>query len=149
MATLAVNLAVIAIPTAAYPFRRDAAVLRAAFTPNDLVLDFAKYPGGAYLGFFDLPGVPRINLDLTYLAHPDPAVFFAALRSRIDATLAQGGRVVAFGVLDPRMWDAPWGLLAAKGMPKARLAGFFARDYRIRPLPPIAGLQETEVLPKG
>ncbi len=147
-ATLAVNLAVIAVPTAAYPFRRAGAELRAAFTPKDLLLDFAAYPGGAYLGFFNTPGVPRIAVDKLYFADRDPTAFFAALRARIDGTLANGGRVIAFGVLDPRMWDAPWSLLAARGMPKARLVGFFTRNYRIKKLPPIAGLQEAEVLPR-
>ncbi len=147
-ATLAVNLAVIGVPTAAYPFRRAGAELRAAFTPKDLLLEFAAYPGGAYLGFFNTPGVPRIAVDKLYFADRDPAAFFAALRTRIDATLTNGGRVIAFGVLDPRMWDAPWGLLAARGMPKARVEGFFAHNYRIKKLPPIAGLQDAEVLPR-
>ena len=148
-ATLAVNLAVIAVPTAAYPFRRAAEELRAAFTPKDLLLDFAAYPGGAYLGFFDTPGVPRIAVDKLYFADRDPHRLLRGPPGAIDGTLANGrprGRLRSAGSADVGRTLGP---ACCEGeCPRTGSSGFFTRDLPDQEAASDRGLQEAEVLPR-
>jgi hypothetical protein len=141
------NLWAIAIPQATYPLLRYQAELHRDFGPQDLLIYFAAYPGGPYLGFFNLEGIPHVALDALYLSDPDPVSFFAKVDNRIAEARARGGRVVVFGVLDPMRWDAPWTTLASRGMPKPRLFEHFQQTYTIRPLGEIAEIPAWEIAP--
>ncbi len=143
--TLLFNLWAIAIPQATYPLLRYEAELRRGFGPRDLLIYFAAYPGGPYLGFFNLNGIPHLALDTLYVSDPHPASFFAKLDSEIAEARERGGRVVVFGVLDPMRWDAPWTSLAPAGMPKPRLFDHFQQTYTIRPLGEIGEIPAWEI----
>jgi hypothetical protein len=145
--TLLFNLWAIAIPQASYPLLRYQAELHRDFGPKDLLIYFAAYPGGAYLGFFKLDGIPNLALDLLYLRDPDPASFFSSVDSKIAEARARGGRVVIFGVLDPMRWDAPWTTLAPRVMTKPRLFEHFQQIYTIRPIGEIAEIPAWEITP--
>lgn len=145
---VATGLAYVGIPTATYPLKRYAQEIRAQLTPKDLVVGFAHYPGGAYVGFLDLPDVPRFRIDTTLeLLHHSNAVL-AEMEHRIDATLARGGRVLVFDVLDPMEWNAPWSLLYRQGLTKPKLFGFIAERYTIGPEQSMAELKVWQLTPR-
>lgn len=147
--TAAVNLAVIALPVATYPFSRYQAELRVAFTPRDLLVQFAAFPGAHYLGFFHLGTIPSLKLDLLLESNPDHGAFFKTVDARIADTLQGGGKVVLFGVLDPDSWDAPWPGLLYRHMTKAELFGFFSQHYAIEPLGEIAEIKAWQLHPRS
>ncbi len=146
--TLAVNLAVIGLPTVRYPLLRYQAELQARFTPNDLLLRFAPYPGGPYLGFFDLPGVPQLLLDQVLDRAGTTGAFFTQLGQAIDATLARGGRVFVVSALDPHDWNAPWADLPAHGLTKARLNNFLIAHYHVAAIGKLAELPTWQLTPR-
>ncbi len=148
-AVLAINLALIGLPQACYPLLRHRAALLAAFTPGDLLVDFAAYPGHAYLGSFTLPGLRVLSIDAELEQDGGPQRALDGVARQVDATLAAGGRVVVFGVLDPDDWDAPWAVLTARGLGKPRLVGFLHGRYAVRALPAIAEMPAWELRAGG
>jgi len=145
--TAAVNLATIALPQATYPLARYEAELRRDYSDHDLLIDFAAYPGGHYLGFFSLPGIPTFSLDTAFLTSGDRATFASLVRRRIDDTLGHGGQVVVFGVLDPDSWDAPWPTLIARGLSKTDLRSILADGHAVEPVGEIAEIKAWRVRP--
>jgi hypothetical protein len=143
--TIAVNLVLFAIPTATYPLARYEAAMQAQFTPRDLLIHFAAYPGRAYLGFFDLQGLREFKLDLTYEHAPNLAAFFAVLDQAITDTLHDGGRVMVFDVLDGSDWEAPWPTLTVQGLTKDRLYSHLASHFAIVRQPSIADLKVWQI----
>ena len=143
--TIAVNLALFAIPTATYPLARYEAEMRAHFTPRDLLIHFAAYPGRAYLGFFDLHGLRDLKLDVAYDESPNLNAFFAALDQAITDTLHDGGRVMVFDVLDGSDWEAPWPDLAIRGLTKDSLYSHLASRFTITRQPGIAELKVWQI----
>ncbi len=146
---LASNLLVIAIPTTRYPLLRYQAELTRQFAKGDLLVGFAAYPGGPYLGFFDLGPLQRLNLDQLLQDSPSVAEFYAEADRRFDETLARGGRVVVFGLFDPENWDAPWPEMARLGVPKAAFLAHFGSRFAVRPLGTIAELKAWELSAKA
>lgn len=145
--TASVNLAVIGIPLATYPLARYQAQILQMFTPRDLVLLFGTYPGGPWVGYYRLPGTPFVKLDQLLAHSPDPDAFYRALAARIGQTLTNGGKVVAFDILDPDNWNAPWSELPREGVTKSDLIGFFHDHFRVEPLPSIGGMKDWRILP--
>ncbi|MGH6968614.1 MAG: hypothetical protein ACREEN_05880, partial [Stellaceae bacterium] len=146
--TIALNLALWAIPEARYPLDRYQAQLARDYGASDLFLYFVTYGGGPNMSFFTLP-TPHLVLDQLYEQSKDAPVFFAAVQAKVDPVLARGGRVVIFAALDPRNWNAPWMLLTRDGMPKAKFTSFFASRYKIEPLGEIAGMPAWRLLPRA
>jgi hypothetical protein len=139
------NLWVTALPTARYPLARYQAEVAGTFGSRDLLVSFAAYPGEPYLGFFYLPDVARLRLDQLLEASPTPAAFYEAADQHIRDAIARGGRVVAFGVFDPKNWDAPWPNMARLGMTKAKFLAHFSDVFNVRPLDDIAELKVSEI----
>lgn len=146
--TIALNLALWAVPEARYPLDRYQAQLARDYGANDLFLYFVTYGGGPNMSFFNLP-TPHLVLDQLYEQSKDASVFFGAVRQNVDATLAHGGRVIVFGALDPANWNAPWMLLTRDGMPKTKFVGFFDSRYKVMPLGEIAGMKAWQLLPRA
>ncbi len=146
---VAANLAFVAVPVASYPLDRYQAEMQARFTPRDLVIAFAAFPGRPYGGVFDLPGVPQLKPDLLLQQFPDTAAFFLAMQQQIDAAVARGGRVVVFDILDQDAWDAPWPALERRGITKPVLFGFFTSHYDVQPLGSMAELKAWELRPRN
>lgn len=142
------NMLSVALPTTLYPLSRYDALTTKMFTDKDLVLGFAAYPGGPYIGFFSLNGIALLNLDQMAKGSESPEAFYTAADARIRETLAHGGRVVAFGVFDPENWDAPWPNMARRGVPKAKFLAHFQSAFEIRRLPDIAELKAWEITPR-
>ncbi len=143
--TIAINLALFAIPTATYPLARYETDMRAQFTPRDMLIHFAAYPGRAYLGFFDLHGFRDLKLDVAYDQSPNLTAFFAALDRAITDTLHDGGRVMVFDVLDRSDWEAPWPSLAIRGLTKQGLYGHLASRFTITRQPGIFELKVWQI----
>jgi len=146
--TIALNLALWAVPEARYPLERYQAQLVRDYGANDLFLYFVTYGGGANMSFFNLP-TPHLVLDQLYEQSKDPSLFFGAVQQNVDRALARGGRVVVFGALDPTNWNAPWMLLTRDGMPKAKFVAFFDSHYKVVPLGEIAGLKAWRLLSRA
>ena len=145
---LGANLWTTALPTTLYPLSRSQAAVARMFGGNDLLVSFAAYPGGPYLGFFELPGIGRLQLDRLLDDNATPEAFYAEVDRRILETLSHGGRVVMFGVLDPESWDAPWPNMTRRGVTKARLLEHFSSTFAVKPLGEIVGLKAWEVFPR-
>ncbi len=146
-ATVALNLALWALPEARYPLNQYQSQLRQEFTDQDLLLYFTTYGGGPNLSFFKL-ATPSLAIDDLYERKPDDAAFYAAVEAQTDAVFARGGRVVVFQALDPENWNAPWMILTRAGMNKAKLTGFFQDHYRVEPMGEIAEMKAWRLLPK-
>jgi hypothetical protein len=145
--TIAMNLALWALPEARYPLKQYQAELARDYGKNDLFLYFLAYGGGPNMSFFDLP-TPYLTIDKLYEDNPNDAAFEASMTQGIDAALQRNGRVVVFEALDPMNWNAPWMLLIRDGLTKDKLAGFFARHYRVEPVDDIAGMKAWRILPR-
>ncbi len=143
----AVNLAIIGVPVASFPLHAAEADVRARVAPNDLLVSFAAYPGRAYLGFFDLPGLRKLQLDNAFHDAGSIDAFFATVQREFSETWARGGRVFVFDVLDPADWDAPWLSLLSHHLSKQRLFDFFYSHYDIRRVGAVGRLQTWEILP--
>jgi hypothetical protein len=145
--TIALNLALWALPEARYPLKQYQAELRQEFTDKDLLLYFTTYGGGPNLSFFGL-STPSLAIDDLYEQKPEASAFYAAVEARTDAAFARGGRVVVFQALDPENWNAPWMILTRAGMNKAKLTGFFEGHYRVEPMGEIAETKAWQLLPR-
>ncbi|HKR18637.1 MAG TPA: hypothetical protein VJS41_00690 [Stellaceae bacterium] len=146
--TIALNLALWAVPEARYPLDHYQAELARDYNASDLFLYFVTYGGGPNMSFFTLP-TPHVVLDQLYESSKDASVFFAAVEAKVDPVLARGGRVIVFEALDPTNWNAPWMLLTRDGMPKATFTGFFDSHYKVVPEGEIAGMKAWRLLPRG
>lgn len=145
---VATNLAYVGIPTATYPLKRYSEELTRQLTPRDLIVNFAAYPGGAYAGFLETPGIPRLRPDLVLQELRTPEATLAVMASQIDATLAAGGRVLVFDMLDPVEWNAPWSLLYRRGLTKPMLKAFINGRYTVGPEQSIAELKVWQLTRK-
>jgi len=145
--TIALNLALWAVPEARYPLKHYESQLRQDYGPNDLFLYFVTYGGGPNLSFFK-SDTPHVVLDQLYEDSKDDTVFFPAVAKEIDAALARGGQVVVWGALDPENWNAPWMLLTRDGLTKDKLTGFFYSHYRVEKLGEIAEMKAWRLSPR-
>jgi hypothetical protein len=145
--TSSVNLTYIGVPVATFPLRAAEAEIRTRYGPADLLVSFAAYGGAAYLGFFQLPGLPRMTLDILYRQAGSRQSFFAAVDKSFTETWQRGGKVVVFDVLDPYNWNAPWFDISARGLTKQALNDFFETHYSVVPLGEIAGLKAWQIRP--
>jgi hypothetical protein len=118
----AANLALLAVPVATYPLARHEAELARMLGPNDLLVLFAAYPGRPYAGFYTMPDVHELPVDL-WLREPGATVdgVFHKMDATVDQTLQAGGRVLVADILDPLEWEAPWMALLGQGITKDRL----------------------------
>ena len=146
--TTSINLAYIGIPVSSFPLRAGALELNVAYTPKDLLVDFAAYPGGAYLGSFTLDGLRQLKLDQEFRASRSTDEFFDHVDAAFRSTWNNGGRVVVFDLLDPYNWNAPWFTLSRSGLTKGKLNAFLTSRYTIISLPQIARLNVWEIRPQ-
>ncbi|HEY1934617.1 MAG TPA: hypothetical protein VGG99_21630 [Acetobacteraceae bacterium] len=145
---IAANLAFVAVPVALYPLDRYQAELQARFTPRDLVIDFMAFPGRPWGGVFQLPHVPRLELDMLAREVSDNNTYFATVKQQIDAAFARGGHVYVLDVLDPNAWDAPWPELYRHHITKPALFGFFNSHYDVRYVGRMAEVKAWELTPR-
>ena len=114
--------------------------------PQDLLLFFASYPGQPYVGFFNLPTLRTLRVDLQLL---EPgATADSVLREadqEIARTLQAGGRVVVASMLSPLDWEAPWMMLLAKGVTKPRLLQMLLSSRTANPLPDLGGIKMWQI----
>jgi hypothetical protein len=136
------------LPRRGYPLQRYQAELRAELGGRDLAVYWFDYAGGPSLIFFDLPGLERLHPDRLH-REIGPQRFFPELARRLDERLAAGGRVLLFGVLDGRSWNAPWPWLRGGGLSPARFEAFLHRRYEVRDLGPVAEIPCWELRPRG
>ena len=117
-----VNLALLALPAAVYPLARDSAKLAWILGPKDLLVLFASYPGRPYAGFYDLPGVPKLFVDLL-MREPGATEKGSMYRANteINRILRDGGRVIVADILDPVDWEAPWMALLGQSVTKVQV----------------------------
>jgi hypothetical protein len=140
------NLALLAIPAATYPLSRNEAQLARMLGPKDLLVFFLAYPGHPFAGFYRLPNVPELPIDV-WLQEPGASVdcVFARMDSRIDQTLRSGGRVVVADILDPLDWNAPWPGLISLGVTKQRLDQALLASRAATRLDDLGGLKLWEL----
>jgi hypothetical protein len=136
--TLAVNLALYAIPQATYPLHNYERQLESLYSPDDLILYFVSYPGTHYLGFFNVPRLRTLAIDKVIMQSKDPDQAFARIRDEVLATQNAGGRVIVFDALDPYDWNGAWATFAGMGIAKARVTDFLASNFKIEYLGRVA-----------
>jgi hypothetical protein len=146
--TAAVNLAEVGVPVATFPLHAAEAQILSRYRPRDLLVYFAAYPGTPYLGFFDLPGLREVKLDILYRQAGSNQEFFALVDKAFTDTWKKGGRVVMFDILDPRNWDAPWFELSERGLTKTALRDFLTSHYTVLPPAKVGGLEAWEITAK-
>ena len=145
VATIA-NLALLAVPVATYPLARHEAALARMLGPNDVLVLFAAYPGQPYAGFYSMPGVHEVRIDL-WLAEPGVTVEDALHRmdATVNQTLQAGGRVLVADILNPLEWEAPWMSLLGRGVTKGRLYEALLDSRVAIRLPDVGGVKLWEL----
>lgn len=130
---LVVNLAGYGIPKARFALAERQHALHTALGQKGLYVGFAAYPGEPDSSLFDTPGLERFNIDIVQMneTKADTAALLARLDEKVDATLAQGGRVLVFRALDDGDWRGPVMQVALAGLPRARLREHLAARYAI------------------
>lgn len=141
----AVNLALLAVPTATYPVARHEAEMARLLGQDGTLVMFAAYPGRAYAGFFDLPTDRLIRLDLTLGAPGTDADAALADVDREIATKLRTGRVLVADVLDPYDWEAPWLKLLSRGVTKAQVRGALLASRQAVRLEDVGGIKVWEL----
>lgn len=136
-----------ALPRKLYPLKRYEAELQRRLTPRDVVVHWFEWSGGPSLIFMNLPGVTRTHLDRLYKRSSDPRQVLPAAERAWDRSLAGGGRVYLFGVLDDRDWNAPWPLLRRQGVTREALERQLRERYTVVDLGPVAGIPCWELRP--
>lgn len=142
----AANLALLAVPVAAYPLTRHEAELGGMLRSDDLLVSFAAYPGRAYVGMFTMPGVRRFRIDVQ-LREPGATVpgTLHALEDAVEQTLQNGGRVLVADVLSPTDWEAPWMSFLGQGLTKPQLQTALLAGRTAQPLEDIGGVKLWEL----
>lgn len=135
---LVLNVALLAVPQARYPLTRYQADMRALLKPNDLVIAFGDYGGGAHYEFINPHTAPLIMPDRVFMQNGSVAVVLDMMEREINRVLAAGGKVYVFDILDPDNWHGPWDQIAGRGLTKKRMFDFFAQRYHAEPLGLIA-----------
>lgn len=135
---LILNVGMLALPQTLYPLQRYKAEVRALLQPNDLVIAFADYGGGAHYEFINPHVAPLIMPDRLFMQNGSVDAVFDLMEREIARTLAGGGKVYVFDILDPDNWHGPWDQIAGRGLTKKRMFAFFAERYRAEPLGNIA-----------
>jgi len=136
-----------AIPKATYPLARYEEEISATFGKKYLFVHFSTWPRWHDLTQLKLPNIPHWPMDEKLLNDGNTQAVFQSSYERIDDALKQGGRVIIFGMLDKRDWDASWSLFPSKGISKNRLAKFFADRYRVVPIGELARIKAWELKP--
>ena len=135
---LILNVGMLALPQTLYPLQRYKAEVRALLQPNDLVIAFADYGGGAHYEFINPHVAPLIMPDRLFMQNGSVDAVFDLMEREIARTLAGGGKVYVFDILDPDNWHGPWDQIAGRGLTKKRMFAFFAERYRAEALGNIA-----------
>lgn len=136
------------LPRRDYPLQRYQAELQAGLAERDLAVYWFDYGGGPSLIFFDLPGLERLHPDRLHRENGGER-FFPELARRLDERLAAGDRVLLFGLLDGRWWNAPWPRLRSEGLSPARFEGFFRQRYEVLERGPVAEIPCWELRPRA
>ncbi len=142
------NLASYGLPRLAVDSRTTYAQLRALVGPGDLMVCGCAFSGRHAAYYYPLQADRRLRV-ITDLVEPRGIVsaeaFHAALEQRIAATLARGGRVYLFDLLDPGDWGPPWPQLHAIGVRKDALRQRLEARFALAPPRDVGGLTATEV----
>ena len=131
---LILNVGTLAVPQARYPLQKYRAEMRALVTPRDLLIAFGDFTGGPQFEFLNPLTVPYILPDRIFMLNGSTDMLFNMMQREIDRTLAAGGKVFVFGILDAANWNGPWDQIAGRGLTKRRMYDFFESHYRADPL---------------
>ncbi len=142
------NLAAYAVPRLAVDSRATYAQLQSLVRPGDLMVCGCSFSGRHAAYYYPLPADRRIRV-ITDLVEPRGIVraeaFHAALEGRIAATLARGGRVYLFDLIDPDDWGPPWPQLHAIGVRKEVLRQRMEAAFGLLPPRDMGGLTYVEL----
>lgn len=140
------NLALLAVPVATYPLSTHESTLARMLGPTDMLVSFASYPGRAYAGFYMLPNVRRLKLDVE-IQDTGMSVENAlkSIDSRIHETLQGNSRVLVADILDPLDWEAPWMSFLSRGVTKGRLAEALMNSRTAKRLDDVGGIKLWEL----
>jgi len=131
------NVAFLAVPQARYPLAKYRADVRAMLRPDDLVVAFGDYGGGAHFEFLNPTTTPWFMPDRVFMQAGNVDALFVIMRREIDSALRRGGRVYVFGILEPDNWQGSWDQIAGRGLTKASMFAFFYDNYTIDPIGPV------------
>lgn len=136
------NLTLLAVPVATYPLANYEMKLAQALGPKDLLVFFASYPGRPYAGFYTMPGVQTLRVDLR-IQEPGAIVddVLHSIDTDLERTLQAGGRVLVADILDPLDWEAPWITLLSQGVTKSRLEHTLLNSRIAQRLDDIGGIK--------
>gem|GEM_PF-5548754 len=142
------NLAAYAAPRLAVDSRATYAQLQALVGPGDLMVCGCAFSGRHAAYYYPLPANRRVRVvqDLMEAGSIVRAeAFYTALEGRIAATLARGGRVYVFDLLDPGDWGPPWPQLHAIGVRKEVLRQRLDAAFALAAARDVGGLTSVEV----
>jgi hypothetical protein len=142
------NIAAYAAPRLTIDSRATYFQLQSLVRPGDLMVCGCAFNGRHTAYYYPLPADRRIRVIID-LVEPRGIVqaeaFQAALEGRIAATLARGGRVYLFDLLDPGDWGPPWPQLHAIGVRKDILRQRLEAAFAVSPPRDVGGLTYLEL----
>jgi hypothetical protein len=146
MIAAAANLTLLAIPMATYPLARHEIELAQRLGPDDLLVLFVAYPGRPHAGFFHLPGVRTLPVDVRLSESGKPAnEALADIDAEIGKTLQAGGHVLVADILDSLDWEAPWMSLHGQDVTKREVEQALMHARISKRLPDQGGIKLWEL----
>lgn len=144
----AANFALLAVPVATYPLAINEAKLARLLGPKDVLVLFRHYPGRPYAGFFNLPNVHSIPIDLRLEdTNATAASVLKEIDTELQQTLDHGGRVIVADILDGRDWEAPWMSLVGRGVDKHRIETTILHSRSATRLEDVGGVKLWDLRP--
>lgn len=116
--------------------------LNAILGPEDLVIGSSTWSGRPVnLSAFELGEVSRLWVDVEAANFREGEALIRHIEDTATRTLERGGKVYVFDLLDENNWNSPWPLLHKMGMKKSALRLALQRDFELRSLGTVAGMQ--------
>jgi hypothetical protein len=140
------NLGLYGIHKARFDLPASANALRDTIGMNGLYVGYAGYPGEPDSSLIATPGIERLRIDNMFYASGNAPQTIAFMISRIDATLARGGRVFVFRVLDDGDWRGPILGLALSGFTRAEISAALNARYKIAPETRVGAFPAREII---
>ncbi|MDB5816030.1 MAG: hypothetical protein JWN23_3147 [Rhodocyclales bacterium] len=140
------NLGLYGIHKARFDLPASAHALHETIGINGLYVGYAGYPGEPDSSLIATPDIERLRIDNMFYASNDAAQTLAIITARIDATLARGGRVFVFRLLDEGDWRGPILGLALSGFNKTEISAALHARYKIAPETKVGSFPAHEIL---
>ncbi|MFT3736553.1 MAG: hypothetical protein QM776_16305 [Rhodocyclaceae bacterium] len=141
-----VNLGLYGVHRARFDVAAGVQDVREKIGAQGLYVGYAGYPGEPDSSVLPVPGLQRFRLDTLFYTSRDAQTIQAQMTLAIDTTLARGGRVFVFRVLDEGDWRGPILALSMSGLSRMELSRTLRERYVIADETVVGGFPAHEII---